>query len=222
MTFFHRTDAGRQLAASLRGTSRVDPVVVGITRGGVPVAAEVARILGAPLEICVVRKLVAPGPPPVTIGAVAEGDIRCLDEAAICKLGVSAAAVDEIAAREIAQVERLAKLFRDHPPLDVRARDVILVDDGLLTGATMRAAAWSLRAREPRRITLAVPVANSEALDSVRPDVDYAVCLEIDRLLVAIGTRYADFWPVSEAEVVDLLAASRREQQAALAVGAMV
>ncbi len=222
MTFLHRSDAGRQLADSLRGSARIHPIVVGITRGGVPVAAEIARRLGAPLEICVVRKLIAPGPPPVTIGAVAEGDVRCIDENAICKLGVSADDVYEIAARETVQVERLGRLFRDRPPLDVRGRDVILVDDGLLTGATMRAAAWSLRAREPRRLTLAVPVANSEAFDSVRPDVDDAVCLEVDRMLVAIGARYGDFWPVSEAEVVGLLAGSRREQQAALAVGAMI
>lgn len=222
MSFLNRTDAGRQLAGSLRATSRTRPIVIGITRGGVPVAAEVARELGAPLEICVVRKMVAPGPPPRTIGAVAEGDVRYLDEMAIARLGLSTTEVDDIATRATTEVDHLAQLFRDHRPLEIRGRDVILVDDGLLTGGTMRAAAWSVRGHDPRRITLAIPVANADALDLVRPDVDYAVCLEVDRLLAAIGARYADFWPVSEAEVVDLLAGSRREHEAALAVGAMI
>ncbi len=169
-------------------------------------------MLELPLEICVVRKLVAKGPPPVTIGAVAEGDVRCFDETAIARAQLSSGAVDDIAMRELIEVERRAKLFRDHPAFDVRGRDVILVDDGLLTGLTARAAVGSLREHEPSRITLAVPVANESALASVRGGVDYAVCLETDSLLTAIGGRYADFFPVSEAEVIDLLAERRHPE----------
>ncbi|MGE5184548.1 MAG: phosphoribosyltransferase [Acidobacteriota bacterium] len=206
MTFMNRADAGRQLATSLRSLHLVRPLVVGITRGGVPVAAEVARLLGIPLDICVVSKLVADGATPITIGAVAEGDVGYIDDAIVAQESIARERVEQLAVRELAEVARQAKLLRDRPPAEVRGRDVILVDDGLLSGGTVHAAVWSLRKRGATRITLAVPVANSAALAAVRADLDRVVCLESDPELFAIGARFREVWPVSEAEIIDLLA----------------
>lgn len=210
MRFINRTDAGRQLADTYRGHSLVAPVVVGLSRGGVPVAAEMARELALPLEICVVRKLVARYEPPVAIGAVAEGGGRYLDEGRIRELGLGDRELAAIVAREQTEIARLSQLLRDRPPLDLRGCDVILVDDGAITGATILAAVVSLRARGVRRIELAIPVASSEALDAVRPWFDRVIFLTAEPMLVAVGARYDDFWPVSDAQVANLLAASRR------------
>lgn len=214
MSFFNRSDAGRQLAGALHGHVLVDPIVIGISRGGVPVAAEVARVLGLSLEICIVRRLVAPGDPPITIGAVAEGGAHYTDEARIRELGLSRAEVDAIAARQDAEVTRLGELLRDEPPLELRGRDTFLVDDGAITGGTIRASVRSLRMRGARRIELAVPVGNSQVIGALRSEVDGLVCLVADPMLVAIGARYDDFGPVSEAEVVATLADARRRDKA--------
>ncbi|HEU4729464.1 MAG TPA: phosphoribosyltransferase family protein, partial [Kofleriaceae bacterium] len=147
MRFANRIDAGRQLADTLRAHSLVSPVVVGMSRGGVPVAAEVARELGMPLEICVVRKLQAPGLSPVTIGAIAEGGARYIDEALLAGLRVSQQELERATLREQAEVTRLSQLLRDRPAIELAGRDAILVDDGLLTGGTVRAAVRSLGMR---------------------------------------------------------------------------
>ena len=210
MKFLDRTDAGRQLGIVLRSHGLVDPVVVGLVRGGVPVAAEVARTLDAPLEICIVRKLIAPGEPQLTIGAVAEGSAIYVDEARTQDLGLTVEDLEHAIARERSEVARLAELLRSRPPLDLLGRDVILVDDGAVTGGTIRAAARAMHGRGARSLELAVPVGASEVIEALRPEFDRILCLIADRMLVAIGARYSTFPPVSETEVIALLAASRR------------
>lgn len=208
MTFLNRADAGRQLADVLRDRHGMDTVVIGVTRGGVPVAAEIARALGAPLDICVVRKLVIARATPITIGAVAEGGATYFDADRLARFGVTAAELGDVAAREAAEVARTARLLRGREPIDVRGRDVLLVDDGIVTGLTIRAAAVSVKSRGVHSIELVAPVGNTHVLDSLRVDFDRITCLESDPELVAVGARYADFWPVSDAEIVDALEAS--------------
>jgi predicted phosphoribosyltransferase len=208
MTFANRLDAGCQLGAVLRAHPFTDPIVVGISRGGVPVAAEVAHLLRAPLEICVVRKVFSPGSPAFAIGAVAECGAVYLDEAEISKLALSPAEVKRAIALETSETERLGELLRDQPPLALKEREVILVDDGVAAIDTLRAAARSVRSQRPASLTLAVPFANSTLLEKLRPDFDRVVCLVAQEMLVALG--YRDLWPVSETEVAVVLAQARR------------
>lgn len=191
-------------------------MIVGVTKGGVPVAAELASILEVPLDICVVRKLVVQRPTPLTIGAIAEGGATSLDSTVMGRFAVTASELGETLQREAAEVVRLAQLLRGRPPLDVRGHDVILVDDGALTGATLRAAAFALSTRRLRSLELAVPVGAARVIDSLRADFDRVTCLECEPDLVAVGARYVDFPPVSEAEIVTLLetAGYRRGQVA--------
>jgi putative phosphoribosyl transferase len=212
VTFANRKDAGSQLGTKLLPHRPPDPVVVGLYRGGVPVAAELARVLDAPLEICVVRSLLVPGNPPLTIGAIAEGGALYVDEARAALHGVSADAIQELAEHAATEVARLAELIHDRPPIDVRGRDVILVDDGITTGNTIRAAARALRLRGARRLDLAVPVGSAEVVEALRPELDRVLCLIADPALTpAIGAWYGDFWPVSDAEVIGVVARWRRE-----------
>jgi putative phosphoribosyl transferase len=210
MTFFNRLDAGRQLGGALLADRAGDPIVVGISRGGVPVAAEVAEVLRAPLEICVVRKLFSPGSPSFSIGAVAENGAIYLDEPEIAKLKLSATDVKRAIELERLEVERLGELLRDRSPLALKARDVIVVDDGVSMLDTLYAAVRSVRTQNPASVTLAVPVGDAELLDRLRTDVDRIVCLVPEHLLVSVGSRYRDFWPVSENEVAALLGGARR------------
>lgn len=204
----NRADAGRQLAAILRSRAIESPVIVGVVRGGVPVAYEIAQALRAPLEICVVRNLIAPVEPRNVIGAVAERGAMYLDPAKAAHLGVSDQALDQLAMEQFAEVERLSALLRDRAPVDLRDRNVILVDDGVVTGATIRAAIRSIR-RVAASLELAVPVAATDVLERIRPFVDRLDCLIEEPSLTAIGARYDSFEPVSEAEVANLLAADR-------------
>jgi predicted phosphoribosyltransferase len=214
MTFTNRLDAGRQLGMALLAERPADPIVMGISRGGVPVAAEVAHVLRAPLEICVVRKVFSPGSPAFSIGAIAEAGGTYLDEAAIARLGLSPAVVNAAIALEAGEVDRLAELLRDEPPLSVVWRNVILVDDAVTSLDTLRAAARGVRAREPASITLAVPLADTALLQQLRDEFDRVVCLDTEDMLVAAGSRYREFWPVSENEVAAVLAGSRVEARA--------
>jgi putative phosphoribosyl transferase len=211
MTFANRLDAGRQLGAALLAQPLADPIVMGMSRGGVPVAAEVAQVLRAPLEICVVRKLFSPGSPAFAIGAIAEQGAVYLDEPEIVKLRLSATDVKRAIALEALEVTRLGELLRDVPPLSVSSRDAILVDDAVTAIDTLCAAARALRAQKPTTLTLAVPLGNAELLDRLRPEFDRVVCLLVEESLVAAGTRYRDFWPVSENQVVAALAEARRD-----------
>lgn len=184
-------------------------MVVGISRGGVPVAAEIAHALDAPLELCVVRKVMSPGSPAFEIGAVAEGGATVINDHEVDRLGISAAHVRQAVELERTEVERLGELLRDSPPLALRDRDAILVDDGVTAIDTLRAAVASLRAQQPRSIVIAVPVGDLALIEQLRHEVERVVCLVTEPRLGATGVRYRDFPPVSEAEVVAVLAAAR-------------
>jgi putative phosphoribosyl transferase len=212
MTFANRLDAGRQLGAALLAHPPADPVVVGILRGGVPVAAEIAHVLRAPLDICVVRKLFSPGSPSFAIGAIAEPDAVYLDEPEIAKLGLSQAEVRRAIALETLEVARLGELLRDRPPVALDWRDVVLVDDGVIRVDMLRAAVRGIRGQKPASVTLAVPLGDRELIEQLRPHFDRVVCLAAEDMLVAVGSRYRDFWPVSENEVAALLAAALRDE----------
>ncbi len=205
--FANRLDAGRQLAVALKAYELRDPVVVGVYRGGVPVAAEVATLLDTPLDICVARKLFSPGSPAFAIGAIAENNSLVLDEHEIARLRLSPADVQQSIVFEEAEVARLAELMREGPPLSLANRDVILVDDAVTALPILQAATRSVRLRRPASLTLAVPLASSTLLAKVRADFDRVVCLEEEPSLVSAGSRYVDFGPVFETEVVAALAA---------------
>jgi putative phosphoribosyl transferase len=206
MRFRDRADAGQQLAERLRGASLVAPIVLGLPRGGIPVAAEVAAALGAPLEVFVARKVGTPGHEELGIGAVAEG----LDEPVVSdvarQLGVSAADLRTLADLAQAEVGRRVALYRGGrrlPPLI--GRDVILVDDGLATGVTAEAALRALRRWQPSRLVLAVPVCAPETAARLANVADEVVCVEAPAQFYAVGEWYQDFSQTTDEEVMDLL-----------------
>lgn len=211
--FGDRTDAGRRLAALLSARSWLDPVVLGLPRGGVPVAAEVARTLGVALEVVVARKLGAPGRPELGIGAVAEGGALVRDEAAIAALGVTEEQLEEITLRERAELRRRVETYRGGRPLpDLRGREVLVVDDGLATGVTAEAALAGLRVLGADHLVLAVPVG---APDSVRRLASHGagevVCLLAPAELRAVGQWYRRFDATSDDEVLALLASGSND-----------
>jgi putative phosphoribosyl transferase len=197
------------------------PVVLGLPRGGVPVAFEVARALKAPLDVWVVRKVGVPWHPELGMGAVAEGGKVFLSQEIIEMSGVTNAELMEAVRRERAEVARRVRRFRgDRPAPELGWRTVILVDDGIATGGTVRAAIRALRKRHPKKIVLAVPVAAAETVAELRPQVDDLVCLLAPRQLFAIGGWYEDFRQVEDAEVTALLEQARQEQAEAPSVEA--
>jgi putative phosphoribosyl transferase len=209
--FRDREDAGRRLAERLIRYRDERPIVFALPRGGVPVGYEISRALGVPLEVFVSRKLGAPGQPEFGIGAVAPGGVRILNEDVVRRLGIPEEYLERITQRETAEVERRLRHFRgERPEPDVRGRTVILVDDGLATGVTARAAVAALRQREPRRLVLAAPVCAAQTVESLAPEVDELVCLEAPSDLGAIGFWYRDFAQTSDEEVIELLERSRR------------
>jgi putative phosphoribosyl transferase len=205
--FRDRRDAGQRLADELARRSWHAPLVLGLPRGGVPVAFEVARALDAPLDVIVARKLGAPGHPELGIGAIAEGGARYVDRRAQRALGITDAALAKVEAAETVELERRVARYRGDRPLpDLTERQVILVDDGLATGVTARAALRALVDRAPRSITLAVPVAASETVDElVRAGLD-VLCLDQPRDFYAVGAWYQHFDETSDREVLRLLA----------------
>jgi predicted phosphoribosyltransferase len=210
--FRDRREAGRLLAERFRGyAGRDDVIVLGLPRGGVPVAFEVAAALGAPLDLFLVRKLGVPGHEELALGAIASGGTRVLNKLLADKLALPAEWIEAIDARERRELERRERAYRgDRPPPDVAGRTVILVDDGLATGSTMLAAVSALRAREPERIVVAVPVADPEVCASVGREADEAVCLLTPQPLHAVGAWYEDFSQTGDDEVRELLARARR------------
>jgi len=205
--FADRHAAGRELAARLSGLAAEEPVVVGLARGGVPVAYEVARALGAPLDVLVVRKIGAPGNPEYGIGAVAEGDVRVLNQHEVSRLLMSVEELESAVARARSEIDARVRKYRGgRPPLEVRGRSVIVVDDGLATGGTARAALRAVRARGPRRLVLAVPVGARDSAESLREEADEVVCLLEPELLWAVGAWYEHFEPTRDTEIVSLLA----------------
>jgi predicted phosphoribosyltransferase len=207
--FADRRDAGRRLAERLLPLADEDPVVVGLPRGGVPVADEVARALGAPLEILAVRKLGAPHNPEYGIGAIAEDGTRVFDPEALAVLGIDNSTLAAIAAGESEELRRRVAAYRgDCPPLELEGRTVIVVDDGVATGVTDTAALRSIRRRRPRRLILAVPVAAPESAARLRDEADDVICLLAPALLYGVGQWYRDFSQVSDQEVIAALNAS--------------
>jgi putative phosphoribosyl transferase len=204
--FRDRHDAGRRLAALLEPFRDEQPVVVGIPRGGVPVAAEVARALGAPLDVAVVRKIGAPQNPEYAIGALAENRVHVLSEEAVRALGLSEAELQALIARTERELgERLRRYRGAYEPIELKGRTVILVDDGLATGSSALAALGSLRERGAARVILAVPVAAHESVNALRDYADDVVCVEMPDDLWAVGYWYEDFHPTTDEEVTALL-----------------
>lgn len=201
-----RADAGHQLAQALAQYKDSDTVVLAIPRGGVPVAAEVARSLGAQLDVIVARKLGAPFEPELALGAVTSDGTLFLNHDVIRDLGITDEMLNAIIAREREVARQREERFRgSRPPAPVEGRTVILVDDGLATGATMRAAAQSVRKRHPQRLVVAVPVGSKEACQALRQDADEVVCLMTPEPFWAVGLYYADFSPVEDEEVIAIL-----------------
>jgi len=212
--FKDREDAGRRLAERLSRYRDERPEVFALPRGGVPVGYEISRSLGVPLEVLVARKLGAPGQPEFGIGAVAPDGVRVLNEEVVRRLGIPDEYIERITERETAEVERRLRHFRgERPEPEVRGRTVILVDDGLATGVTARAAIKALRRRGPRRLVLAAPVCAAQTAELLAPEVDELVCLEAPPDLGAIGFWYGDFAQTPDEEVIELLERSRREQK---------
>ena len=211
MEFVDRRDAGRRLAAQLEPFRLERPIVIALPRGGVPVAFEVARSLEAPLEILAVRKLGAPGNPELGVGAIAEDGTAVLDRDLARRVGMTRRMLEATIDAEVRELRRRVLEYRDgRSRLAVRGRTVIVVDDGLATGLTDLAAVRALRAAGAGRIIVAVPVGSREAVARVGEEADEIVCLTIPRELLGVGRWYDDFAPVSDAEVLALLAAGRR------------
>lgn len=205
--FADRRDAGRRLGERLLPFAYENPLVIGLPRGGVPVAREVALALHAPLDFLAVRKLGAPHNPEYGIGAVAEGGVRLIDPEAVAILGLRNGVVDQIAARETAELERRAELYRDdRPRLGVGGHTVIVVDDGVATGVTDSAALRALRRMGPRRLVLAVPVCPPDSARRLREEADEVICLQQPPRFLGVGQFYEDFSQVSDEEVVSTLA----------------
>ena len=208
MRFADRADAGRRLAEALRHYRDRDPVVLALPRGGVPVAAEIAAALSAPLDVLLARKIGVPSQPELAMGAVVDGaePIVVRNPEVIRLAHVDARAFEAAAARALVEVERARRrLVGQRPRVEVAGRAAILVDDGVATGATERAALQALRLKVPRTLTLAVPVASAEALAALEREVDDLVCLERPASFLAVSAFYRDFRQVEDAEVVAIL-----------------
>jgi len=210
MLFIDRADAGKQLAARLTHLGDADAVVLGLPRGGVPVAFEVARALAAPLDVIVVRKLGVPYQPELGMGAVGEGGIRVINDDVVRMAHLGTRELAAVERRERAEVDARARRFRgDRPRIPLRGRTAILVDDGAATGSTMRAACQVARAHGAKRVVVAVPVAPHDTLARLRDDADELVCLDTPRPFFGVGQGYRDFTQTSDAEVTRLLERAR-------------
>ncbi|MFL5489325.1 MAG: phosphoribosyltransferase [Gemmatimonadaceae bacterium] len=211
--FLDRYDAGRRLAAALpHYADRSDLLVLALPRGGVPVAYEVAHTLHSPLDVFLVRKLGFPGHPELAMGAIATGGVRIIDKQLVEMFGVSNDAIERVTASEQRELERREALYRDgRPAPDVKGRTVILIDDGLATGSTMRAAVQALRQEGANKIVVAVPVAPPETCEAFREEVDDIVCAVTPEPFQAVGIWYANFNETTDDEVRDLLARAERE-----------
>jgi putative phosphoribosyl transferase len=208
MIYRDRTEAGKRLVAQLKDyADRPDVLVLALPRGGVPVAFEVAEALRAPLDIFLVRKLGVPGHEELAMGAIATGGVRVLNDDVLDYMGIRGEVIDAVAADELQELERRERAYRDDRPApDVKGKTVILVDDGLATGSTMRAAAAALRQQQPARIVVAVPVSAPQTCDEYRMGVDEIVCAVTPEPFYAVGQWYADFSQTTDEEVRDLLA----------------
>jgi len=208
MTFSDRSDAGRRLAKALSKYSDRSAVILALPRGGVPVAAEVAAALHAPLDLILVRKIGVPAQPEVAMGAVVDGTepIIVRNEDVIEFSGTTAREFDDVCARELAEIERRRQFYiGERARAEIAGQVVIVIDDGIATGATTRAALQTIRKRKPKELVLAVPVAPPDTIKELRKEADALVCLETPEIFGAIGYFYRDFRQVSDQEVVEIL-----------------
>ena len=208
MYFRDRREAGRQLAKLLNEYAhRPDVLVLALPRGGVPVGFQVARALGAPLDVLLVRKLGVPGHEELAMGAVASGGVRVLNQDVVEHLNIPFRIVERVTAKELGELERRERAYRrDRPQPELGERTLILVDDGLATGSTMRAAVLALRRRGPRKIVVAVPTASPQTCADLRSDADEVICAITPEPFYAVGIWYRDFSEISDDEVRRLLA----------------
>jgi len=207
LPFRNRVQAGQLLAEALRDyAARSDVIVLALPRGGVPVAFEVARALKAPLDLMLVRKLGTPGQEELAMGAIASGGVRVLNDEVVHMLRISADVIEVVARREHKELERRQKAYRgDRPPPQLAGKCVILIDDGIATGATIRSAVRAVRAQAPLRIVVAAPMAPGETVDVLKQEADEVVCLATPEPFNAIGCWYHEFPQTSDDEVKDLL-----------------
>lgn len=208
MSFKDRSDAGRKLAKALAQYKEQQPVILALPRGGVPVAAEVAAALKAPLDLILVRKIGVPFQPELAMGAVVDGGapITVRNEDVIRLAGIDEAEFKDICDSELAEIERRRQRYLgSRERVDVSGRTTIVIDDGVATGATTRAALRATRVRNPKKLVLAVPVAPTHSLAALRSDADDVICLEDHEFFVAIGAYYADFSQVPDDEVIELV-----------------
>jgi putative phosphoribosyl transferase len=215
MIYRNRLEAGKYLAAQLTSyANRDDVLVLALPRGGVPVAFEVAKELRAPLDIFLVRKLGLPDQEELAMGAIATGGVRVLNDDVVDYLEISDDVIDSIAAKELTELERRERAYRgNRPEPDVHGKIVILVDDGLATGSTMRAAASALRQRDPARIVVAVPVSAPDTCDEYKMGVDEIICAATPERFYGVGRWYRDFSQTTDEEVRELLKRSRSQQR---------
>jgi len=212
MIYRNRSDAGKRLALELAGYKSQDPLILALPRGGVPVAAEIAQALDAPLDLILVRKLGAPFEPELAMGAIIDGAEPYVvrNEDVLALIAMSEEEFKRICERELAEIERRRKLYlKDRPRAEPKDRVVIVVDDGVATGATTRAALQAIRKRSPRKLVLAVPVAPTSTLEELSGEADDIVCLQSHEPFYAIGLYYSDFHQVSDKEVIDVLSQVR-------------
>jgi predicted phosphoribosyltransferase len=217
MIYRNRIEAGKRLATQLMNyADRSDVLVLALPRGGVPVAFEVALSLRAPLDIFLVRKLGVPGQEELAMGAIATGGVRVINEDVVDYLRIPGEVIDAVVADEIRELERRGRAYRgDRPAPDVRGKTVILVDDGLATGSTMKAAAAALRQQQPARIVVAVPVSAPQTCDEYRMGVDEIICAVTPEPFQAVGLWYEDFSQTTDEEVRELLARAARDERSA-------
>ena len=204
--FEDRHDAGKALVPEIQRCDLKNPIILGLPRGGVPLAYEVAIALNAPLDTIVVRKLGAPFQPELAIGAIASGDVHVLNESIVRSLAIDEASIAEIVARESAELKRREQQYRgDRPYPNLSQYDVVLVDDGLATGATMRAAVQAVQSMSPSTTTVAVPTGSESAVRKATALVDRVICLESPAEFSAVGQFYRDFLQTTDEEVRELL-----------------
>ena len=210
MYFRNRTEAGQVLARCLQQyKNQPDVLILGLPRGGVPVAYEVARELNAPLDVFIVRKLGVPGHEELGMGAIATGGVRTLHEGIIREIGISPQTIEAVSAREQAELERRERLYRgDRPAPTIKGRTVVIVDDGLATGSTMKAAIQAVRQQDPRQVIVAVPTAPSETCEQLKESADHVVCALTPEPFFSVGGSYADFTQITDGEVRDLIASA--------------
>lgn len=208
MAFYDRRDAGAKLGQALQAYAAEKPVVLALPRGGLAVAAEVAQALDAPLDIVLVRKIGVPWQPELAMGAIADGPttVTVRNEDVIAMTGVSSAEFDRVREMAVAEIQRRRRLYlRDRAPIDLAGKTAILVDDGVATGATMRAALRAVRAAHPKTVVMAVPLASADSLTELAPEADAVVCLESHARFPGVGAFYTVFDQLSDDQAVAIL-----------------